>query len=121
LYAAEHGGAHPGYHKTDGNQKADGDEDDFYAQLLECSSATGETGSCTPPRSFGPYLREIPRLNVGKNAASDRKPNEVKFRNDIPLVEDEGSKTGWLYNPETGEIIANTTDTDAQGTLYVDY
>ena len=119
LYAAEHLGAYPGYHKIDGQQKGDGNEEDFYAQLLECSSDTGVTGSCTPPRIFGPYLREIPRLNVGKNA--EEKPNEVKFKTEVPLQEHEGDDTGWIYNPENGEIIANTKDTDSQGTPFTEY
>jgi len=119
LYAAEHGGAYPGYHKTDGKQNGDGHEEDFYAQLLECSSATGMTGSCSPPHIFGPYLRETPRLNVGKNA--DEKANEVKFKTEAPLQEHEGDKTGWIYNPKTGEIIANTEDADSQGTPFTEY
>lgn len=119
LYAAEHVGAYPGYHKIDGKQKGDGDEEDFYAQLLECSTETGVTGSCTPPRVFGPYLREIPRLNVGKNA--EEKADEVKFKTEVPLQEHEGDHTGWIYNPENGEIIANTKDVDSQGIPFTEY
>jgi len=119
LYAAEHLGAYPGYHKIDGQLKGDGKEDDFYAQLLECSSDTGITGAYTPPRIFGPYLREIPRLNVGKNA--EKKADEVKFKTEVPLEEHEGDDTGWIYNPENGEIIANTKDVDSQGTPYTEY
>ncbi len=119
LYAAEHAGAFPGYHKIDGSQKGNGDEEDFYAQLLEYSSVTGVTGSHTSSRLFGPYLRGIPRLNVGINAAE--KADEVDFDTELPLDEHEGNKKGWIYNPETGQIIANTTDVDSQGTPFKDY
>jgi general secretion pathway protein G len=122
-YAAEHYGAYPGLHKTDGNQKSDGNEEAFYAQLMQYSSVTGTVGtfdsSATPPRIFGPYLRKMPRLNVGKNA--DEKADEVKFKSEDPLTEDEGSHTGWVYNKKTGEIIANTKDSDSKGTPYTEY
>ncbi len=123
LYAAEHNGAFPGLHKTDGKQNSDGKEVDFYAQLTAYSSITGTTGtydsSSTPPRIYGPYLRKMPRLNIGKNA--DRDADEVKFKNDDPLKEDEASRKGWVYNKKTGEIIANTKDSDSQGTLFTEY
>ncbi|MCA9244714.1 MAG: type II secretion system protein [Phycisphaerales bacterium] len=121
LYATEHWGAFPGYHRTDGTQRGNGREADFYAQLLECSTVTGVTGTCVPPRIFGPYLIEFPRLNVGVNSASNKKPDEVKFKNQTPLGADDSIATGWIYNPETGAIIANSQDVDSQGTPFAEY
>lgn len=125
LYAAEHGNAYPGFHRIDGSMSGNGDEDDFYAQLTQFSSFSGVTGTrdsaATPPRIYGPYLRNIPFLNIGKNSASDRNPGEVKFKTEVPLDEHEGDKAGWIYNPENGEIIANTQDLDEEGTPYKNY
>ena len=121
--AAEHNGAFPGLHKIDGKEKGDGKVADFYAQLTQYSSVTGETGafdpSATPPRIYGPFLRKMPRLNVGKNA--ERDADQVSFKNDDPLKEDEASKKGWVYNRKTGEIVANTKDSDSQGKPYIEY
>ena len=123
LYASEHNGAFPGLHKKDGSQKDDGKKDDFLAQLTEYSAATGETGArdpaATPPIIFGPYLRNgMPALPVGVNAGNA----EVEFdkANSPPQVA-EGNHKGWMYNPKTGEIIANTTATDESGKPYSEY
>ncbi len=118
-YAAEHHGAYPGLHKIDGLRNADGDEDDFYEHLLGCSTPTGAGGSCDPPRVFGPYLAAMPRLNVGLNAS--RKADKIGFSDQSPPKVVENNKKGWQYNPETGEIIANTEASDANGTPYKDY
>ena len=110
LYAAEHFGAYPGLYKTDGKQKEDGGEEDFYAQLTEYSSVTGTTGTfdpaAIPPRIYGPYFRQIPRLNVGLNA--DRDANEVKFDNKSPPEEDEGNNrsSGCSTSTEFSSVAA---------------
>jgi hypothetical protein len=38
-----------------------------------------------------------------------------------PPVVSEDTGEGWVYNPDTGQIIANTTATDEAGTEYSDY
>ena len=119
LYAAEHQGAYPGYHKSDGSMDGNGDEDDFYAQLLGYTSDSGEVGGPGGVYIYGTYLRSIPSLNIGKNASEDA--DEVKFKTEVPLQEHEGDKTGWIYNPENGEIIANSKDTDSEGVPLTDY
>ena len=38
-----------------------------------------------------------------------------------PMPAPTGADYGWIYKPLTGEIIANSTGSDASGTLYKDY
>ena len=123
LYAAEHNGAFPGLHKDNGSESSNGGEADFIAQLTEYSAVNGETGAhdpaATPPLIYGPYLRNgMPPLPVGVNAGNA----EVKFdKTNSPPQVAEGNGRGWMYNSETGEIIANTTATDESGKPYSEY
>ena len=103
MYRSEHGGLVP-------------DEDlTFAAQLTMYSDAAGNTSATRDAtHRFGPYLHQIPRLPVGKNAGS----NEIRDGGS-PGDGDEG----WFYDKDTGEIFANTKDAelDRDGTPYNQY
>jgi general secretion pathway protein G len=119
LYAAEHGGVFPGKNKKDGT--AGGAAADFVEQLTKHSDKNGKTGAYDAASGivYGPYLRSgLPPLPVGANAGS----KDVLFdaTNSPPDVS-EGGGEGWVYNPNTGEIKANTTATDESGGNYSDY
>lgn len=118
-YAAEHAGAFPGYHTSDGSLDGDGDEADFFAQLLRCTSATGAAGACDATRVFGPYLVQMPPMTIG--GLSPEEATDVAFEEDAPLIAEDDPDEGWMYNPATGEIIANTTLPDDAGVAYSDY
>ncbi|RMF80832.1 MAG: prepilin-type N-terminal cleavage/methylation domain-containing protein [Planctomycetota bacterium] len=108
MYAAEHNNKFPG----DGGA-------DMVAQLTTYTSATGATNaSKTAVYKFGPYLVAIPPCPVG-NAAN---PSDVLIdtTNSPPTVNTTGGE-GWVYNPTTGEFIANTNDTDETGKAYSAY
>jgi len=122
-YASEHQGAFPGLHRADGSQEYDGLAYAFEAQLIRHTAITGKTGkynpSATPPIIYGPYLqRGIPPQPVGPNAGDIRVKID-KTGSPPPVSEDTGK--GWVYNPETGEIIANTNDLDSSGRAYSAY
>lgn len=120
LYAAEHNGVFPGKNKSaDGT--AGGTAADFAPQLTTFSNINGQTGAYNAGTGiiYGPYLRNgIPKLPVGANVGSVA----VLFdtTNSPPAVS-EGGGEGWVYNPNTGEIKANTTATDESGTAYSTY
>ncbi len=122
-YAAEHNGAFPGLHRADGSQNSDGLAFAFAAQLTKCTAVTGKTGrynpTATPPIIYGPYLqRGIPPQPIGPNAGDAR----VKIdESGSPPPVSENTGKGWVYNPETGEIIANTNGLDASGKPYSAY
>lgn len=121
LFAAEHNGVFPGKKKADGT--AGGAAADFLAHLTSYSDVNCKTGAynagASPPIIYGPYLRAgMPPLPVGANAGS----TDVLYdsTNSPPSVV-EGGGEGWVYNPDTGEFIANTVATDEQGDAYSGY
>jgi len=107
MYAAEHGGTFPG---------DDGTETKLIDQLTKRTNASGAvgTGASYP---FGPYLRKgFPAIPVGPNAG---KAAGVELTTTSPPTADETKATkGWVYNYQTGEVIANTNDTDDAGNGY---
>lgn len=111
-YAVEHHGVYPGDHPADGSGIKAGVAVDFYRQLTEQTDVNGKVG-IGPAYPYGPYLKEIPALNIGAN--SKRLADEVSYRFDDPLEVRVLDQTGWIYNPETGQIIANLEEVDSQG------
>jgi hypothetical protein len=91
------------------------DENTIVAQLTTYTDIQGNTN---PTKSstylYGPYLRAVPALPVGKNKGST-------------AVRDGGSpgdgSEGWHYDKDTGNIVANTKDdeVDAAGVSYNTY
>lgn len=115
-YAAEHEGAFPGS-KSDGLGNAANSAEAFVNQLTRYSNAGGRV-SLTPGANspLGPYLRSVPPLPVGTNKGKNTVG--IDAVNSPPLVI-VGSE-GWVYNPLTGEIIANSDDTNFDGSLTFD-
>jgi len=109
LYASEHNGAYPGTTAVGGV----GDATLFTNHLLKYSDVNGNTSDTKDAdHPFGPYLRkQIPPLPVG--SGTSRGSNTVKVADPLPAAD--GATDGWLYNPKTGEIIANATDNDESG------
>lgn len=107
LYAAEHGGVWPG---------ADGDETTLFDQFTKKTDDAGNVGTTAGVHIYGPYLRSIPPLPVGPFAGAIG----VILDNNPPQV-DENEDLGWVYNYETGDIIANTDDLDHKGVGYDKY
>ena len=59
---------------------------------------------------YGPYLKEVPTLQVGTRKGS------------TGVAAADAAGIGWLYNETTGAITANTgTATDDAGTLFTTY
>ena len=115
-YAAEHQHVYPGLHE-DGAGGAQRSAAAFVNQLTQYSDVNGKTSAGNSSTFLlGPYLRTIPPLPVGRN----RGATEVLIdaTNSPPLVRATGA--GWVYNPVTGEIIANSDDANSAGTLTYD-
>lgn len=102
LYATEHGGTYPATAT-------------FVTQLTQFTDDSGTVSSTkTSTAVYGPYLRGVPTLPVGAK----------KGQNGVDLVANAATATvGWIYDPTTGTIRANTTagETDAKGSLYSAY
>lgn len=118
LYAAEHNGIFPGKNKNDGT--AGGTATDMVEQLTMFSDVHGKTGSYSADDGlvFGPYLRNgMPALPVGANTGSAA----VVFSTANPPDVAESGGQGWVYNPDTGQIRANTVAEDEGGNAYSEY
>lgn len=105
LYAAEHGQNFPTQAK-------------FVEQLTMYTSYAGaESATRDATHPFGPYLMAIPPCPVGDQTT----PTAVAFDavNSPPTVA--ADTGGWIYNPNTGEFLANTNVTDQTGKAYNTY
>ena len=108
MYAAEHNGDFPG---------ADGQNTTVVRQFTTKTDFAGGVGT-----DYGSYLRRMPPVPVGPNAA---KASGIKMGTDDPLSDDVDETAdptlGWVYNKDTGDIIANTDDQDENLVYYYDY
>jgi general secretion pathway protein G len=117
-YGAEHGTDFPGAKAAGGTYGVADSEDAFKNQLILFTKVDG-TVADTPGGDFkyGPYIRkDIPPLPVGTNRGS----RTVKVDNTGPPAVDIAGGYGWIYNQDTGEIIANADDTDSGGSRTYD-
>jgi general secretion pathway protein G len=87
--------------------------DMIVADLTLYSDATGTSAQSTRDGThlYGPYLRAIPALSLGQR----------KTCTGIGPIDGDG--IGWIYEPGSGNIHANTTanEADANGRLYSSY
>lgn len=114
LYRAQHHDRSPGRAVADNSVSA-------ALFIDQMTRPTDELGNCwkqqtTAPAkyAFGPYLNKMPA-------------NPINGKNDVLVVADgepmpapDGS-TGWIYKPQTLEIIPNLTGEDNERTAYSSY
>jgi general secretion pathway protein G len=114
LFKAQHRDVPPGY--PGGDTNAAPSEADFVAQMTTFTSDTCAT-SATPSSGykFGPYLSSMPRNSLNDSATVLVMPNGS------PLRAPANDAYGWIYRPETQEIIANLTGSDGGGLPYAKY
>jgi type II secretory pathway pseudopilin PulG len=108
AYAVQHRGVFPGP-----------TAEDFLDQLTMYTDINGNTSATsTTTHIYGPYLRRgMPKMPIGD--VTDPTAVLIDASNSPPAVTTSGE--GWVYNPTTGEIIANTNETDQTGTAYSEY
>jgi hypothetical protein len=101
LFQIENGGAYPSAPNVTAALTA---YNDGHGNLSATKSAT---------YIYGPYLRQIPALPVGKRKGQSGI--------DIPANRSRAN-VGWIYNPTTGAITTNTTtESDPKGIPYNAY
>jgi type II secretory pathway pseudopilin PulG len=116
IYSAEHQGDFPGK-KNDGGSGGPNSAAAFLSQMTTYSNADGKVAAARDAEHpFGPYLRSMPGVPVGANKGSTTVV--IDTANSPPLVVP--GPAGWVYNPRTGEIIANCDDANADGTRAYD-
>jgi prepilin-type N-terminal cleavage/methylation domain-containing protein len=119
LYKVEHNNDVPALRAAGGGVGPQNGEA-FNRQLTWLTSRTGEAVETRDTtHSFGPYLRSIPPLPVGKNAGK----NAVSTLNAFSTPGLSGAGFGWEYEHYFGRIRANCTaaEVDSAGIPYYQY
>ena len=114
-YYGEHNNKFPAQ-VGDGTNAAD-TEGALINQLTMYSDAAGAVSADKNPLfPFGPYIRgDFPRLPLGANKG---KATVTVLNQAAALTATPADGNGWVYNTQTGEVIANADDTANDGTTY---
>jgi general secretion pathway protein G len=114
VYTGQHHEVPPGY--PGGDRSAAPTEAAFIDHARLSSNADGQTAAPgTPGYPYGPYLSRIPKnpfnhlTTIRMLGAGEAFPAEAT------------NETGWIYQPQTGEVRPNNTGTDDSGRRYYDY
>ena len=86
-------------------------------RLTKKTDDAGNVETTAGVHIYGPYLRRFPPIPVGPNVGA----GGVRITNNMPFAGETGEwddAKGWVYQYETGEIIANTDDMDRKGVGY---
>lgn len=114
IYRAQHNGVAPGF--PEGNPRNEPTCDAFVSQMTGYTSPGGRVSSSrTAMARFGPYLTHMLANPLKGNA-------QIKFlRADEELRSAPGGAEGWVYQPATGLIAANSAGSDADRVPFFDY
>lgn len=87
----------------------------FVGQMIQYSDEEGSV-STTPTATykFGPYLEKIPANPMSNLSTLKLVANGAA----LPAAD---NTTGWIYKPETAELVPNSTGVDAQGVAFTVY
>ena len=114
VYRAEHHGVPPGYPRGDRSYVPT--EETFIAQLTQYTNAAGDTSPApTEEYRFGPYLERIPDNPLNSSDQIRLMTSKEQF----PAVP--AGDQGWVYQPSTGLISANSPGSDMDSVPYTDY
>jgi prepilin-type N-terminal cleavage/methylation domain-containing protein len=114
LYASEHNGAYPGS-TADGTGNGADTEGSLISQLTKFSDVSGDVQDAwAADHPFGPYVRKgIPPLPVSTKRGNTGV--QIDTTNTPPAVVATAG-IGWVYNPDTGDLVANSDETGEDGT-----
>ena len=111
VYRSQHP-LYPGYPGGDSAQAPTAQTS--YDQLVKYSDNSGNVSvTWTAVFHWGPYVNALPA-----NPISGKSDWKILSGTD-PVVADDS--TGWLYQPSTGRIAANTSGSDSNGHAIVEY
>ncbi len=114
YYKANHKGVYPGYPVGGGTPT----QTLLINQLTLSSKEDGSTAAVgTAGFGYGPYIREA----LPANPASATGLNTVKVLADADAWPAADDSTGWIYQPKTGKIRANSTGNAPAGKAWSDY
>lgn len=115
VFKAQHKDTPAGY--PGGNRGLAPTATDFVEQMTRASDEVFDIGTPSATRRFGPYLSKMPvnplnGLNTVKVVANGAP---------MPPAGTPDNSTGWIYKPQTLEIIPNSPGVDSDGVRYIDY
>lgn len=110
LYTAHHGQRPPGYPP---GQSSGATETLFRNQMTRKTNALGQTGN-GEDFGLGPYLRSIPENPVNGLRS-------VRIVNGPTFPDDPAGSHGWVYQPSTLRLAADSVGSDESGVRYFDY
>jgi general secretion pathway protein G len=111
VYKAQHQDSNPGYQNAQLQTPVD---QTFVAQMTQYTDINGNvsaTGSSV--FAYGPYLLGMPPMPITSLTT-------IKIAMSAGAMTPDNT-TGWIYNPLTQDIIANSTGTGIDGTPYAQY
>jgi general secretion pathway protein G len=114
VFKAQHKDTPPGY--PGGNGAAVPTPNDFVDQMTKTSDELCNTGSGVIFK-LGPYLSKMPVNPMNGLDTILIVPNGGA----MPPAGGPDNSTGWIYKPQTLEILPNSSGVDSEGTRYVDY
>jgi general secretion pathway protein G len=113
VYRAQHRDVPPGY--PGGNISSTPTAGDFINQLTQHTDEHGNTSTIqTETFRLGPYLSKMP-ANPFNNLST-----LIVVPDGSAMPAPDGS-TGWIYKPQTQEIIANLVGSDSNGVPFTQY
>jgi general secretion pathway protein G len=113
VYKSQHHSASPGY--PGGDPTATPTADDVIDQMTHSSNAAGTTGAIgTAGLNYGPYFSRFPS-NPLNNLTTIL---VIDGAGTIPAASD---THGWVYQPSTMTLKADSTGTDEQGRAFYNY
>ena len=114
IFKAQHRDIAPGY--PGGNLSSTPDSADFLSQMTLYSDEVCNTSS-TPSSvfTFGPYLSQMP------NDPMTTQSGVLVVTGTTMPAPDESQPYGWIYNPQTLQIIPNLQGSDPQGVPFISY
>ncbi len=114
VFKAQHRDVAPGY--PGGSLSSTPTETDFVKQMSQTTNDLVVVGNGAAYK-FGPYLQKMPANPInGLNTVT-----VVANGQSMPPAGFPNGATGWIYKPQTLEMLPNSPGTDKDGTRYVDY
>jgi len=115
VFKAQHRDTPPGYPGGDMSQPPS--EAVFLEQMTRATDEYCRIGAPSRQYCFGPYLSRMPANPLNGLRTIHIVPNGAP----MPPPGMPDNSTGWIYKPQTLEILANSPGVDVDGIRYIDY
>jgi len=113
VFKAQHQDVPPGY--TNGNPNSSPSSEVFSDEMTQHTDINCNTSSSASSTfAYGPYLSQMPTNPVNGDATM------TMVSNNTSMPAPDGS-TGWIYQPQTQQIMVNLTGNDSSGVPFASY